>query len=153
MARAELQDLLRQLYCYPEPTLNENESLSAILLPVPQHKKPFLVEDQCLWLGWGLLRWARREAKAALPEEFSVNRVDPALAHLLTAYPESENYETRANALGAAVAPFLVVFIPIFASMRLQGLGLAAPDQAPQAPQRKDQIPRVDPPDNLKTIK
>ena len=116
VSRAELQDLLRQLYCYPEPTLNENESLSAILLPVPKHNKPFLVEDQWLWLGWGLLRWALRKAKAALPEEFSVNCVDPALAHLLTAYPESENYEARVNALRAAVAPFKVVLIPIFAS-------------------------------------
>ena len=95
MSRAELRDLLRQLYCYPEATLNENESLSAILLPVPQHKKPFVVEDQWLWLGWGLLRWALRKAKAALREELSVNCVDPALAHLLTAYPESTNYETR----------------------------------------------------------
>ena len=50
---------------HPEPTLNENESLSAILLPVPKHNKPFLVEDQWLWLGWGLLRWALRKAKAA----------------------------------------------------------------------------------------
>ena len=110
MSRAELQDLLRQLY-YPEPTLNENESLSAILLPVPKHSKPFLVEDQWLWLGWAL-----RKAKTALPEEFSVNCVDPALAHLLIAYPESENYEARVNALRAAVAPFKVVLIPIFAS-------------------------------------
>ena len=68
VSRAKLQDLLRQLYCYPEPTLNENESLSTILLPVPKHSKPFLVEDQWLWLGWGLLRWALRKAKAALPE-------------------------------------------------------------------------------------
>ena len=116
VSRAELQDLLRQLYCQPEPTLNENESLSAILLPVPKHNKPFLVEDQWRWLGWGLLRWALRKAKAALPEEFSVNCVDPALAHLLKAYPESENYEARVNALRAAVAPFKVVLIPIFAS-------------------------------------
>ena len=65
MSRSELQDLLRQIYCYPQPTLNEHESPSAILMPVPQNDKPFLVEDQWLWLGWGLLRWALRKAKAA----------------------------------------------------------------------------------------
>ena len=114
MARAELQDLLRQLYCYPEPTLKSCQPFSYQCRST--RSLSWLRTSQCLWQGWGLLRWARRKAKAALPEEFSVNRVDHALAHLLTAYPESENYETRANALGAAVAPFLVVFIPIFAS-------------------------------------
>ena len=112
------EDSVRQLYCYPEPTLNENQSLSAILLSVPKHNKPFLFEGQWLWLGWGLLRWARRKAKAALPEELSFNCVDPALAHLLIAYPESTNYETRVIALRAAIAPFRVVAIPIFASNR-----------------------------------
>ena len=57
-----------------------------------------------------------QESQRCLAWEFSVNCVDPALAHLLTAYPESDNYETRVNALRTAVAPFKVVLIPIFAS-------------------------------------
>ena len=114
LSKADVQTFLKNLFVWPEVAISGWTNSHEF---VPVTEKTILLEDQQVWLGWQLLRWALTKMGHPLPEDgLSMNLVDPALAFLLRKYNDDPLRQAREEALRQAAKPFRKLLLPIGAS-------------------------------------
>ena len=119
LSKKDTQDLLSTLGCWPHFSLDALDTTAHTFEPLPEPKKPpepHLLEDQQLWLGWSVLRWALKKDTGSTPEDLGVTLVDPGLLYLIRTTEDEELRPVRIEALKACTEPFSKVLLPIFAS-------------------------------------